>query len=203
MTSLFLCWRSTAEKVVYIFLQDLTTIKYCLYRRPADFSYKNRWDIENFALEVWWYKSSNNARSATSRISFAGTPLPNKTTTGMRSNLVRWLSFANWSALILSHCIGCPKNVLPLHFLQKLQSVDQKVIYSYSQPNIVKSRPAAWSRYACNNVSTTEFNRKCKANKHCFLGHFLRVMCRARSQLCTSFLHGCLLPLALIHRQHI
>jgi hypothetical protein len=38
MTSLFLCWRSTAEKIVYILLQNILKRKHCLYRRPADFS---------------------------------------------------------------------------------------------------------------------------------------------------------------------
>jgi hypothetical protein len=31
MTSLFLCWRSNAERIVYIFLQDLSIRKHCLY----------------------------------------------------------------------------------------------------------------------------------------------------------------------------
>jgi hypothetical protein len=51
MTSLVLCWRSTAEKIVYIFLQDLYKRKHCLSRRPADFSYRG---IDNFAFDAWW-----------------------------------------------------------------------------------------------------------------------------------------------------
>jgi hypothetical protein len=40
MTSLVLCHVcSTAEKIMYIFLQDLSQRKYCLCGRPADFSY--------------------------------------------------------------------------------------------------------------------------------------------------------------------
>jgi hypothetical protein len=36
MTSVFLCWRSTVEKIVYIFLEDLSKRIHC----PADFSYE-------------------------------------------------------------------------------------------------------------------------------------------------------------------
>jgi hypothetical protein len=31
----------TAEKIVYIFLEDFPKTKHCLYRRRADFSYEN------------------------------------------------------------------------------------------------------------------------------------------------------------------
>jgi hypothetical protein len=44
----FTSWCSTAEKIVYIFQQDLSKRKHCLYRRPADFSY--RWDMENIMV---------------------------------------------------------------------------------------------------------------------------------------------------------
>jgi hypothetical protein len=45
MTSLFLCWRSTAEKIVYIFLQDLSKRIY-----PKE-NIEIRWAIENFAFD--------------------------------------------------------------------------------------------------------------------------------------------------------
>jgi hypothetical protein len=35
MTTLFLYWRSTAEKILYICLQDLSKINHCLYWRAA------------------------------------------------------------------------------------------------------------------------------------------------------------------------
>jgi hypothetical protein len=53
MTSLYLCWGSTAE---YFFLQELPNRNHCLYWRHAEiFQKKNRWDIEYFAFDAWWY----------------------------------------------------------------------------------------------------------------------------------------------------
>jgi hypothetical protein len=43
---LFLCWCSTAEMIVYIFLQDLSKVKHCLWPAVLQiFHTKNRWDI--------------------------------------------------------------------------------------------------------------------------------------------------------------
>jgi hypothetical protein len=50
--SLFLCWRSTAEKIVYIYPKENIVNLGVLPILHA----KNRWDIENFAFDAWWYK---------------------------------------------------------------------------------------------------------------------------------------------------
>jgi hypothetical protein len=73
---------------------------------------------------------------------------------------------------------------------------------SYGQPNIITCRPlsspAAWSRHAqknqCRISAATQFNRK--GTLFFILGHllYIKVMCRARSQLRTSLLDICIFP---------
>jgi hypothetical protein len=74
----FPLWRSTAEKIVYIFLLDLSKRKHCLYQRPADFSYEKPDEIsitlrlmhdgidKSLPKQVG-SQFGHNARSATSR----------------------------------------------------------------------------------------------------------------------------------------
>jgi hypothetical protein len=53
--SFFLCWRSTAEKIVYIFLHDLSKTQ-SIPASCRSLLRKTDGDIENFAFDAWWYK---------------------------------------------------------------------------------------------------------------------------------------------------
>jgi hypothetical protein len=87
MTSLFLCWRSTAEKIVYIFLQDLFKRKHYLFRKTDEISRTLRLMHDGISVDKilpkqvgYFGKTINrdfghNARSATSRFSLAGSSL--------------------------------------------------------------------------------------------------------------------------------
>jgi hypothetical protein len=55
-TSLFLCWRSTAERLCTFFYRIYPKENIVYSSVLQIFHMKNRWDIENFAFDAWWYE---------------------------------------------------------------------------------------------------------------------------------------------------